>query len=314
MRFLASTMIAATIMIPAMAMAQTSVTFKAAKSTSSYYQMAVQYSEAVKKATEGDYIVTVEESQGSVQNVNEVPRRGENYLFTTPPGLIEKSMNGETPFRSNEKYNEIRALFPVPSLNMHFVVSEKSGINSLEELKGKKYVIGKGSFSARKTKSVFDALGIEDVKYMDIELNSAIPALKNGQVHGFTTASPWPTPNVVEVAASMPIKLLAPTKDQLQELGDPIVTIPAGTYKGVDYDVPSITLPVIVYTTTETDEETAYNLTKIYWDSQASMAEQSGWWNAVDLKLLNTAGTKLHKGAQRYYKENNIEIPEELMD
>ncbi|MFV0431554.1 MAG: TAXI family TRAP transporter solute-binding subunit [Alphaproteobacteria bacterium] len=296
------------------AIAQTSITYKSAKSTSSYYQMAVQYSEAIKKATQGDYIVTVEESQGSVQNVNEVPRRGANYLFTTPPSLIVKSMKGEEPFRQNEKYNEIRALFPIPSLNMHFVVSQKSGINSLEELSGKKYVIGKGSFSARKTQSVFATLGIEGVKYMDIELNSAIPALKNGQVDGFTTASSWPTPNVIEIAASMPIKLLSPSEEQLKQLGEPIVTIPAGTYKGVDYDVPSITLPVIVYTTSETDEETAYNLTKIFWESQKTMAEQSGWWNAVDIKLLNNAATKLHKGAQRYYKEQGIEVPAKLMD
>lgn len=296
------------------AFSQTAITFKAAKSTSSYYQMAVQFSEAVKKATAGEYIVTVEESQGSVQNVNEVPRRGANYLFTTPPTLIKAAQNAEKPFRSNEKFNDIRALFPIPSLNMHFVVSQKSGINSLEELSGKKYVIGKGSFSASKTKEIFDALGIKDVQYVDVELNASIPALKNGQIDGFTTASSWPTPNVVEVAASMPVKLLAPTQEQLDKLGDPIVTIPAGTYKNVDIDVPSITLPVIVYTTSETDEETAYQLTKFYWESKSSMAQQSKWWDAVDVNLLNEAHTKLHKGAQRYYKENNIDMPEHLMD
>lgn len=313
MKKLTSAILAAAI-LPLGAWAQTAITYKSAKSTSSYYQMAVQFAEAIKKATSGDYSVTVEESQGSVQNVNEVPRRGPNYLFTTPPDLIRQSQAGEDPFRANEKFNEIRALFPIPSLNMHFVVSEQSGINSLEELSGKKYVIGKGSFSARKTVEVFDKLGIKDVKYMDVELNSAIPALKNGQVQGFTTASSWPTPNVIEIAASMPIKLLTPSAEQLASLGDPIVTIPAGTYKGVDYDVPSITLPVIVYTTTETDEETAYNLTKIYWESKATLAEQSRWWDAVDINLLNAAGTKLHKGAQRYYKENNITIPQELLD
>lgn len=305
---------AALAMTFSVAQAETPVTYKSAKSTSSYYQMAVQFAEAVKKATNGDYVVTVEESQGSVQNVNEVPRRGENYLFTTPPSLVTKAIAGEEPFKANDGYQKIKALFPIPSLNMQFVVSEQSGINSLEELSGKKYVIGKGTFSSRKTESVFKELGIEGVDYLDIELNSAIPALKNGQIDGFTTASSWPTPNVVEIAASMPIKLLAPSEEQLKKLGDPVVTIPAGTYKGVDYDVPSITLPVIVYTTDETSDEVAYNLTKAFWDSKAAMAEQSKWWNAVDIKLLGEAGVKLHKGAQRYYKENNIDVPATLMD
>jgi len=48
------------------AFAETRVTYKSAKSTSSYYQMAVQIAEAMKAGSDGEIIVTVEESQGSV--------------------------------------------------------------------------------------------------------------------------------------------------------------------------------------------------------------------------------------------------------
>jgi TRAP-type uncharacterized transport system substrate-binding protein len=67
------------------AWAETRVTYKSAKSTSSYYQMAVQLAEAVKKGSGGEMILTVEESQGSVQNVKEAATRGGNYVFTTRP-------------------------------------------------------------------------------------------------------------------------------------------------------------------------------------------------------------------------------------
>ena len=40
--------------------AETRVTYKSAKSTSSYYQMAVQIAEAMKKGSNGAIIVTVE--------------------------------------------------------------------------------------------------------------------------------------------------------------------------------------------------------------------------------------------------------------
>lgn len=286
----------------------TQVTYKTAKSTSSYYQMAVQYAEAIKQASNGKTIVTVEESQGSVQNVSEVPRRGKNYLFTTPPSLVKKAIAGDKPFRANDKFADIRALFPIPSLNMQFVVSEASGVKKLEDLKGKKYVIGKGSFSSRKTKSVFKKLGIEGVEFVDVELNAAIPAMKNGQVDGFTTASSWPTPNVVEVAAALPIRLLQPSDEQLKTLGDPVVTIPANTYQGVDDDISSITLPVIVYTTTATSEAVAYQLTKDYWEAKQTLAEKSKWWDSVQLALINQAGTKIHPGAMKYYQEAGMAI------
>ena len=65
--------------------AETRVTFKSAKTSSSYYQMSVQLAEAMKKGSDGEVIITVEESQGSVQNVMEAAKRAGNYVFTTPP-------------------------------------------------------------------------------------------------------------------------------------------------------------------------------------------------------------------------------------
>ena len=51
--------------------------------------MAVQIAEAMKKGTNGKIIITVEESQGSVQNVKEAAVRTGNYVFTTPPVLVK---------------------------------------------------------------------------------------------------------------------------------------------------------------------------------------------------------------------------------
>ena len=73
------------------AYAETRVTYKSAKTTSSYYQMGVQIAEAMKTGSNGAIIVTVEESQGSVQNVMEAVQRSGNYVFTTPPVLVKCS-------------------------------------------------------------------------------------------------------------------------------------------------------------------------------------------------------------------------------
>lgn len=285
------------------------VTYKSAKSTSSYYQMAVQYAEQVKKASNAALSVTIEESQGSVQNVSEVPRRAKNYLFTSPPDLIKSAQAGEKPFRENPAFAHIRALFPIPSLNMHFVVSEQSDVRDFSGLKGKKYAIGKGAFSSKKTKEVLEKLGVNDVDFVDIEINAAIPAMKNGQIDGFTTASAWPTPNVIEVATALPIRLLTPTADELAKLSDPTVTIPANTYKGVDYDTTAITLPVIVYTTDKTTDETAYQLTKTFWEGKQQLASKNRWWDSVDINLLNQSVAAVHPGALRYYEEAGMYDP-----
>ena len=146
-----------------MAQAETRITYRSAKTTSSYYQMGVQIAEAMKSGSSGDILVTVEEGQGSVSNVIQVPSRGADYVFTTPPVLVKLAKAGKAMFKdkTNPAYAEIRALFPIPSLTMHFVVSEKSGISSFADMKGKTILLGKGSFGAKEGAKYINELGLE---------------------------------------------------------------------------------------------------------------------------------------------------------
>lgn len=294
--------------------AETRVTYKSAKSTSSYYQMAVQIAEAVKVGTASNIIVTVEESQGSVQNVKEVANRGDSYVFTTPPSLVKLAQKGEKMFKdASPKYQTIRSLFIIPSLTMHFVARKDAGVKTFTDFAGKKLLIGKGSFGAREAEKYINLFGLADkVKLIDVELTAAVPALKNGQIDGFATSGSFPAPNVVEAAAGGGIDLISLTDEQVAETKRTRIVIPADTYPGVNYDVITTSLPVGAYTSTAMDEETAYQLTKAFWQQKNAMAETSPWWNAVTLDGLGSLGAKLHPGALKYYKEVGVTIPENL--
>jgi len=296
------------------ASAETRVTYKSAKSTSSYYQMAVQIAEAMKAGTNGRIIVTVEESQGSVQNVKEVANRSGNYVFTTPPVLVKLAMGGKKMFKdANPKYQDIRSLFVIPSLTMHLVVRADSGIETFSDLAGKKFLIGKGSFGAREAAKYIKLFGLEGkVKLVDVELNAAVPALKNGQIDGFATAGSYPAPNVIEAAAGTPIRILSMNDDQVAQTKRTKLVIPAGTYPGVDQDVTTTSLPVGAYTTTAMDADTAYQLTRTFWQQKVAMGQANAWWKAVTPEGLKTLGAKLHPGALKYYTEAGISIPENL--
>ncbi len=293
------------------ASAQTRVTYKSAKSTSSYFQMAVQLAEAIKKGSNGDIILTVEESQGSVQNVKEAANRTGNYVFTTPPVLIKLAQKGIKMFKpANPKFMEIRGLFPIPSLTMHFVVRADAGINKFEDLAGKTFLVGKGSFGAREATKYLKKFGLEGkVKIASVELNAAVNALKNRQIDGFATAGSYPAPNVLEAAASTKVKVLSLSPEQIKITKRNTMVIPAGTYAGVDTDVTTTTLPVMAYTTTAMDDATAYALTKTYWESKASMGKSAKWWNGVTPDYLSAMYGKLHPGALKYYVEKGIEVP-----
>lgn len=293
------------------AQAETRVTLKSAKAASSYYQMAAQIAEAVKTGTNGDVIVTVEESQGSVQNVMEAMVRPGNYVFTSPPGLVGLAQKGKGPFegRPTEKFADVRALFPIPSLTMHFVVRADSGVTDFAGLEGKTILLGKGSFGAREGEKYLKLFGLEDkVDLADAELSNAVAALKNGQIDGFVTAGSWPAPNVIEAAAGTDVNILSLSDDQLALTKRDKTVIPAGTYNGQDADITTASLSVVAYATTQMDDETAYQLTRTFWEQKAKLGESSSWWNGVAPSMLGNITGKIHPGALRYYAEAGFPV------
>lgn len=291
--------------------AETRITYKSAKTGSSYYQMGVQIAEAIKAGSNGDMIVTVEESQGSVQNVMEAKARGGDYVFTTPPALVSLAQGGKAMFegKGDPKFDEIRALFPIPSLTMHFVMSADSGVTDFAGMEGKTILLGKGSFGATEGEKYLKMFGLEGkVNIADAELSNAVAALKNGQIDGFVTAGSWPAPNVIEAAASADVTVLSLSDDQIAETKRSKLVIPAGTYAGQAEDIVTTSLPVVAYTTSAMDDDTAYALTKTFWDEKAKMGEEAPWWNGVDQALMANITGKIHPGAARYYQEAGIEL------
>ena len=164
-KLIAKLLLAAMAVLPAtQAMSETRVTYKSAKSTSSYYQMAVQIAEGMKAGSNGDINVTVEDSQGSVQNVMEVIGRKGNYVFTTPPVLIKLARGGKAMFKdkANPRFDEIRALFPIPSLTMHFVMSEKSGVTDLAAWKAKPSCLARDHLAPAKERNISSYLALKE--------------------------------------------------------------------------------------------------------------------------------------------------------
>ena len=295
------------------AVSETRITYKSAKSTSSYYQMAVEIAEAMKKGSGGDMIVTVEESQGSVQNVMEAIGRNNNYVFTTPPVLIKLARSGSAMFKdkSNPRFDQVRALFPIPSLTMHFVMSKSSGVNDFSGMEGKTILLGKGSFGAKEGAKYLKLFGLEGkVKLAEVELSNAVPALKNGQIDGFVTAGSFPAPNVIEAAASAGANVISLSDDQVKTSKRTRLIIPAGTYAGQDKDIVTTSLPVVAFTTTDMDDNTAYMLTKTYWENKNVLGEAAKWWNGVSLSMLSNILTDIHPGAKRYYQEIGAKLAE----
>ena len=211
--------------------------------------------------------------------------------------------------KGDPRYSDIRALFPIPSLTMHFVMSKKSRVTKFSEMSGKSILIGKGSFGAREGAKYLKMFGLEGkVNLANVELSNAVPALKNGQIDGFVTAGSYPAPNVIEAASSLGVNVISLSDDQIKKTKRTKLIIPSGTYKGQSSDIQTTSLPVVTYTTTDMSFDVAYNLTKTFWESKNSLGQAAKWWNGVEFNMINNISTKIHPGALKYYKEKGVKI------
>ncbi len=300
--------------LASMASAETRVTLKSASSTSSYYVMMVQLGEMLQAQSGGAIQPTVEESQGSVQNVAEAGRRPGAFLFTTPPDLIEDAIAGEAPFERGN-YDSIRTLFPMPFITIHLVVRADSDIHTVADLAERSFISGgTGTFCQRQVASIFETLGIADnVDAPEMELSGAPGALRNNQVDGYATCSAHPTPQVQELAATLPLRILSFTDEERAAIVDAnpgagAVTVAADTYAGIDEEIATMAVPVGAYAT-NMDEDTALAIVSAFWDQRADMADTNPWWAGVTPDLVPQLGAPLHEGVVAFYEAQGVEMP-----
>lgn len=295
------------------ASAETRVTLKSAASTSSYYVMMVQLGEMIMSQSDGQILPTVEESQGSVQNVTEAGRRPGAFLFTTPPDLIANALAGEAPFERGN-YDAIRTLFPMPFITVHLVVRADSDIEGVTDLAGKSFIAGgTGTFCQRQVAAIFETLGIADqVTSPEMELSGASGALRNNQVDGFATCSAHPTPQLQELSATLPVRVLSFSEDERDAIieANPSagkVTIASGTYAGIEGDIETMAVPVGAFAT-NMDDATALAIVGAFWEQRDAMAETNPWWAGVTPDLVPQLGAPLHEGVVDFYAERGIRI------
>ncbi len=297
----------------------TQITVRAGKADNPNFLLARQFSEAIALATNGSFALDVKESQGTVQNVIDAPKDSRDTIFTASRSVVMRARRGAQPFKHDRAYNDIRALFPMPSQTVHWILRQDSGVQTMADLVGHTFVPGaKGSISERITQSALQILGIDKkVQLLDIDVAAAPDAVMSNKVTGLAMAGTFPIPRIADIAKATPIRLLSLSPDVVKKMvaaDDSIIsqTIPKGTYPSVDADVTTVAVPVGMYATRHMSNATAYKLTKTFWSQLGPLAGKSPAWRAVTGAEVATLGIVLHPGALRFYKEAGITIPKAM--
>lgn len=184
-------------------------------------------------------------SAGSLENLRRV-NSGEADFGIVYSGDTFLGREGRLT-NDTRKYENVYAMAYLYGAPAHLIVKDGSGINKVADLKGKRIAVGgAGSGAAGAAERYFTSLGLWD--NMDVEFlgySKAASALGDNLIDAFWVFAGFPNSSVIQAAASNKVKILS-VVEAGQEAGFfddyPFytqLTIPAGTYSGVDYDVMS---------------------------------------------------------------------------
>ena len=218
---------------------------------------------------------------------------------------------------------DLRAIAALYPEDVHVVVRAEGGIRAFRDLKGKRVALGEPeSGTLADARLVLEAAGLSecDVKAEYLRLSEAAEGLVQGRIDAFFMVGGYPVPAISDVANSTPIHLLPLPRSIGEKLAEKFSflhpdTIPAGTYPGVEEDVPTLSTTALWIVRAEIDTDLIHAITKALW-SDATRHLLDGTHPVGKRIRLPTAldgvAVPLHPGAAQYYREAGVKIPDGL--
>lgn len=257
---------------------------------------------------------SVESTGGSVYNVN-VINEGELDFGISQSDTAYQAYMGEGSFEG-KPVKGLRSVIAIYPELLAFVVSKKSGIKSLADVKGKKLNIDiAGSGTRMTTEIVFAAFGIKksDLALVNELKSSEGPTmLKDNKIDGYFGVFGHPTANIMDAANSVDIDLVPiegkPIDDLVAKYSYYAKGVISGTfYKGVKHDTPSIGVKAVLVTKDTIDDKFVYELTKtILVNFEEFKSLHPAYKTITKKSLLEGLAVPQHPGAIKAFKEAGI--------
>ena len=259
--------------------------------------------------------VKAQSSAGSVENLRKVDS-GKADFGVVYSGHVYLGRNGMMK-NDDTKYENVLAVAYLYGAPAQLVVRKNSGIGSAADLVGKKVGVGNaGSGAFANCELFFTHLGIWDkIERNAMGYNDAAAAFGNKQLDAFWLFTAFPSGAVIMAAQSNDIDLVDLGADA-EKSGFfekypyfSKLSIPAGTYRGVDKASPSFQDSALWVANAKVEDETVYKvLSAIYSDDGlAHMLAQKKTIKEMSIATgANGIVTPKHPGAVKFWREKGI--------
>jgi uncharacterized protein len=257
--------------------------------------------------------VSVESTAASTENCRLVASKQVKFAIVMPDSAYF-AFNGGREF-GDKKYTNLRGIMAGHTSAMHFIVTKKSAITSLGDLRGKRVALSApGSTTEFMAEAALEAYGLtrKDYKPILLTYSEQIDALRDGTIDMACVSAGAPASSALDIASTNDVVFLGLGPEELKKVikKHPYWTagvIAAGTYKGQSATISTITNPTMLITNAEMDTETVYSVIKTLTEHTAELKAvhpQGAEWDLAD--AADGMAIPFHPGAEKFLIEKGI--------
>lgn len=259
---------------------------------------------------------TIESTGGSVYNLKAI-RAGEMDFGIAQSDWQYHSYKGTSKFEEDQAYEDLRAVFSIHPEPFTVVARTDSGINTFDDLKGKRVNIGNPGSGQRGTMDVLMAK--KNWSTADFELVTEYKsaeqarAVCENKIDAMIFVAGHPSGSIKEATTMCETKLVevsGPVIDQLVEENPyyRVATIPGGMYKGNDGDTTTFGVGATLVTSAKVPDEVVYNVVKSVFDNMRRFKRLHPALGILKPEEMVSDGLSapLHDGAAKFYKEQGL--------
>ncbi len=254
--------------------------------------------------------VAAEITGGSVQNPILVGT-GESDIGISNADHVLHAING---VGSYEQKFELSAIGSLHSSILHIVTLEKTGIKTVNDLKGKKVAVGPaGGGSIPMIEAVLKVYGmtLDDVNASYLSYDDGISQLKDGQVDCALVGAGYPASAVMSLAATDKVVMVPLTDDDMNKINadNPYYSkeVVSKDIYNTNEDIIVLCVRNLLYCSPELSNETVYAIAQAVYGNLDELKSYHNALSAVTLEtVVDTSSAPLHPGAEMYFKDAGL--------
>jgi len=258
----------------------------------------------------------VESTGGSVFNINAI-RNGELEFGVAQSDWQFHAFNGSSRFEEQGAFEGLRAVFSVHPEPFTVVARADAGIESFEDLQGKRVNVGNPGSGQRGTMEVvMEAMGwTMDDFALASELQAAeqSQALCDNNIDAMIYTVGHPSGSIQEATTACDSVLVDVSNDAVNGLVEErpyyrTATIPGGMYRGNDEDTTTFGVGATFVTSADVPEETVYVVVKAVFENLDQFKGLHPAFANLSAEEMAQDGLSapLHPGAERYFREAGL--------